>query len=117
IDSGKFYEVQKYCSISNHVWDGHWIVFNKAAWERLPNDIKAIVTRAFNEGATAQRAEVAQLNNSLQADLQKNGLVFNVAEPQSFRVLLSKNGFYKEWREKLGNDAWALLEKQVGALG
>ena len=31
--------------------------------------------------------------------------------------MLSKNGYYKEWREKLGEQAWALLEKQVGKLG
>jgi TRAP-type transport system periplasmic protein len=117
IDSGKFYEVQKYCSISNHVWDGHWITFNKAAWERLPDDLKSVVARAFNEGAVAQRAEVAQLNNTLQGELEKKGLAFNTAETQSFRELLNKNGFYKEWREKLGGDAWALLEKHVGKLG
>jgi hypothetical protein len=36
---------------------------------------------------------------------------------QSFRDLLGKAGFYKEWREKLGDEAWTLLEKQVGKLG
>jgi tripartite ATP-independent transporter DctP family solute receptor len=117
IDAGKFYEVQKYCSISNHVWDGHWITFNKAAWERLPDDIRTIVARAFNEGATAQRAEVEKLNNGLQADLEKKGLVFNTADTQSFREMLDKAGFYKEWREKLGGEVWGLLERQVGKLG
>ena len=117
IDAGKFYEVQKYCSISNHVWDGHWIVINKAAWERLPDDIKTIVARAFNDGALAQRAEVQALNNNLQADLEKKGLTFNVAETQSFREMLAKAGFYKEWHDKLGNEVWSILEKQVGKLG
>jgi tripartite ATP-independent transporter DctP family solute receptor len=117
IDAGKFYEVQKYCSISNHVWDGHWITFNKAAWERLPDDVKTIVARAFNDGAVAQRAEVMQLNNGLQAELEKKGMTFNVAETQSFRELLNKAGFYKEWREKLGNEVWTVLEKHVGKLG
>lgn len=117
IDAGKFYEVQKFCSITNHSWDGHWIAFNKAAWERLPNDAKTVVARAFNEGAVAQRAELAQLNNTLQGELEKKGMTFNKAETQSFRDLLAKSGFYKEWQEKLGNEAWALLEKQVGKLG
>jgi tripartite ATP-independent transporter DctP family solute receptor len=117
IDAGKFYEVQKYCSITNHVWDGHWITFNRAAWERLPGDIKTVVARAFNEGAVAQRAELAQLNNTLQADLEKKGMSFNKADTQSFRDLLAKAGFYKEWHEKLGNEVWSRLEKQVGRLG
>jgi TRAP-type transport system periplasmic protein len=117
IDAGKFYEVQKFCSISNHSWDGHWIVFNGDAWKRLPDDIKTVVARAFNDGAVAQRAELAGMNNTLQADLEKKGLVFNVAETQSFRDMLTKAGFYKEWREKLGAEVWALLEQQVGKLG
>jgi TRAP-type C4-dicarboxylate transport system substrate-binding protein len=109
--------VQKYCSITNHSWDGHWIVFNGAAWNRLPDDIKTVVARAFNDGALAQRAELAGMNNTLQADLEKKGLVFNTAETQSFRDLLAKAGFYKEWKEKLGAEVWGLLEKQVGQLG
>ena len=24
-DAGKFYEVQKCCAITSHVWDGYWI--------------------------------------------------------------------------------------------
>jgi TRAP-type C4-dicarboxylate transport system substrate-binding protein len=28
IDAGKFYEVQKYCAVTNHVWDGYWICAN-----------------------------------------------------------------------------------------
>lgn len=117
IDAGKFYEVQKFCSISNHVWDGHWITFNRAAWERLPDDIKTIVARAFNDGAVAQRTEVQALNNNLQAELEKKGLTFNVAETKSFREMLAKAGFYQEWRGKLGDEVWSILEKQVGKLG
>ncbi len=117
IDAGKFYEVQKFCSITNHVWDGHWICFNKAAWDKLPGDLKTIVARAFNDGAVGQRAELAKMNSTLQADLEKKGMTFNRAETKSFREMLSKAGFYKEWREKMGEEAWTLLEKQAGKLG
>jgi tripartite ATP-independent transporter DctP family solute receptor len=117
IDAGKFYEVQKFCSMTNHVWDGHWITFNRAAWERLPDDVKTVVARAFNEGALAQRAELAEMNKTLQGDLEKKGMSFNTAETQSFRELLAKAGFYKEWHDRLGGEVWSLLEKQVGKLG
>ncbi len=36
IKAAKFYEVQKYCSLTNHVWDGHWFCANAAAWKGLP---------------------------------------------------------------------------------
>jgi TRAP-type transport system periplasmic protein len=117
IDAGKFYEVQKYCSITNHVWDGHWICANAGAWGRLPADLQEIVARNLNEGAQRQREDLAKLDQTLQGGLQSKGLTFNVADTASFRDRLRSAGFYKEWREKLGEDAWTLLEKQVGKLG
>ncbi len=73
IDAGKFYEVQKYCSITNHVWDGHWISCNAAAWDRLPPDMQEIVARNFNEVALRQRDDIAKLDQSLQSALQAEG--------------------------------------------
>jgi len=48
--------------------------------------------------------------------LEKKGLAFNTAETQSFRELLNKNCFYKEWRGKFGEDNWKILEAAAGAL-
>ena len=36
LESAKFYEVQKYCSLTNHMWDGFWFLANRRAWDRLP---------------------------------------------------------------------------------
>jgi tripartite ATP-independent transporter DctP family solute receptor len=116
IDAGKFYEVQKYCAITNHVWDGYWICANPASWSRLPNDIKAIVAKTFNEVALLERDDLAKLDRSLQADLEKKGVTFTRPDLGTFRDKLRTAGFYKEWREKIGNEAWTLLEKHVGKL-
>jgi tripartite ATP-independent transporter DctP family solute receptor len=116
IDAGKFYEVQKFCANTNHVWDGYWICANPAAWNRLPNDIKAIVAKAFNETALLERDDLAKLDSSLQAELEKKGLTFNRPDLDSFRAKLRAAGFYEEWRGKIGNEAWTLLEKHVGKL-
>ena len=32
IDLFKFYEVQKYVSYTNHMWDGFWTLINGRAW-------------------------------------------------------------------------------------
>ena len=39
------YEVQKYCSMTGHTWDGYWILANRRAWEKLPEDMRAVVIR------------------------------------------------------------------------
>ena len=113
----KLYEVQKYCSLTNHVWDGHWFVCNAAAWQGLPDDLKEIVARNLNAAALREREDIAKGDKSVQAELEKAGLVFNSAETQSFRDGLKDGGFYKDWRAKLGDEPWAILERYAGKLG
>ena len=43
IDLFKFYEVQKYVSLTNHMWDGFWTLANARAWAELPKDLQQIV--------------------------------------------------------------------------
>jgi tripartite ATP-independent transporter DctP family solute receptor len=117
IQAAKFYEVQKYCSITNHVWDGHWICANAASWKRLPPDMQEVVAKSFNDAALKQRQDVIKLDQSVQDDLASKGLNFNVADTESFRQRLRVAGFYNEWKQKLGQEAWGLLEAQVGKLG
>jgi len=45
IDFNKFYEVQKYVSVTNHMWDGFWTLANGRAWASLPNDLQEIIAR------------------------------------------------------------------------
>ena len=40
ISTAKLYEVQKYCSLTNHMWDGFWFLANQRAWEALPDDVR-----------------------------------------------------------------------------
>jgi tripartite ATP-independent transporter DctP family solute receptor len=115
ISTAKLYEVQKYCSMTNHMWDGFWFLANRRAWERLPEDLRAIVAKNLNEAAVAERADVAKLNAGLKDELAAKGMVINEAEPGSFREALRKAGFYAEWKKKYGDEAWAILEKAVGS--
>jgi tripartite ATP-independent transporter DctP family solute receptor len=114
VQTAKLYEVQKYCSKTNHSWDGYHFVFNGRSWKALPDDLKLIIERAFNESGLQQREDVAKLNGTLEADLASKGMIFNKAEPDSFRAQLQKSGFYKDWKAKFGEEIWALLEESAG---
>ncbi len=117
IKAAKFYEVQKYCSLTNHVWDGHWFCANAAAWAGLPDDLKQIVAGSLNAAALLERVDIATGDKSMQAELEGKGLVFNNVDTQSFRDGLKYGGFYKSWRAKLGDAPWEILEKYAGRLG
>ena len=116
ISTAKLNEVQKYCSLTNHMWDGFWFLANKQAWEKLPPDLRAICAKHINAAGLNERADVAALNASLQKDLASKGMVFNAARSDTFRAKLRAAGFYAEWKGKYGDEAWALLEKHSGKL-
>jgi tripartite ATP-independent transporter DctP family solute receptor len=116
IESGKLYEVQKYLSETNHMWDGFWFLANKKAIEALPEADRAIVEREFNRSALDERKDIAALNTSLKTTLATKGLTFSAVDPASFRSALKNAGFYSEWRGKFGPEAWGTLEAAVGSL-
>jgi TRAP-type transport system periplasmic protein len=116
ISTAKLYEVQKYCSLTNHMWDGFWFLANRRAWEAVPADMRAIVAKQINAAAVLERADTAKLNAGLQKDLADKGLVFNQPVVGPFRDKLRSAGFYAEWKGKYGDQAWELLEKSVGKL-
>ena len=112
----KLYEVQKYCSLTNHMWDGFWCLANGRAWQLLPDQLRVIVEKQINAGALAHRQEVIRTSNDVQASLMKKGLLFNTPRTAPIRDKLREAGFYKEWRSNYGEEAWALLENVAGEL-
>jgi tripartite ATP-independent transporter DctP family solute receptor len=116
IDLYKFYEVQKFVSLTNHMWDGFWTLANGRVWAALPKDLQEIVERNLNAAAKLEREDVRALNASLQGALTQKGMTFNPADAEKFRAALRSAGFYAEWKDKYGGEAWAVLESQVGAL-
>ena len=116
IDLAKLYEVQKYCSMTGHMWDGQWVLANGKRWASLTPDLQAMITKNITDAVMKQRDDIRRLNNGLEAQLKAKGLTFNYPENKSFRDALSKAGFYKEWRGKFGEEAMAQLEKYSGKL-
>jgi TRAP-type transport system periplasmic protein len=116
ISTAKLYEVQKYCSLTNHMWDGFWFLANRRAWDKLPKDLQAIVAKHVNEAGMKERTDTAALNASLQKELAAKGMQFNQPDTAAFRDHLRKAGFYGEWKGKYGAEAWAILERAVGKL-
>jgi tripartite ATP-independent transporter DctP family solute receptor len=116
IDSAKLYEVQKYLARTNHMWDGYWLIANGRVWKSIPENLQAIISKNVNASGKAQRDDIAKLNNSVEASLTSKGMVFNNVDTAAFRTKLQAAGFFKEWKAKYGDEAWALLEKYAGSI-
>ena len=116
VSSAKLYEVQKYCSLTNHVWDGFWMLGNSKSFARLPADVQAVVRKHIDAAVMGQRADLAALQGSIRDTLKEKGLELADTEPQAFREKLRSANYYADWHEKFGEGAWAILEKYSGKL-
>jgi TRAP-type C4-dicarboxylate transport system substrate-binding protein len=114
IQVAKLFEVQKFCSLTNHIWDGYWFIANGRAWDGLPADLKTIVARhQRRRPAAARRHQEAQRTVAGRPAGQGPG--HQPPDPDTFRAKLRESGFYGEWKGRFGDEAWALLEGSPSA--
>ncbi|MFL5268875.1 MAG: TRAP transporter substrate-binding protein [Stellaceae bacterium] len=116
IDTAKLYEVQKYCSLTNHIWAGLNISFSNLAWKRLPRDLQDLSEKHFNDKALEERTDWQTMTQQEIENLKSKGMVFNSPDAKLFQDALRKTDFYSEMKKKSGEKAWVLLEKYVGNL-
>jgi tripartite ATP-independent transporter DctP family solute receptor len=116
IETHKFYEVQKFCSLTNHMWVGYWLIANGDWWKSVPKKYQDVIAQTLNAAALRQRPASEKLNDTLQGKLTQQGLTFNTTETAPFRAKLVQSGFYTEWKAKFGDKLWNLLEKYTGPL-
>ncbi len=115
-ETQKIYQVQKYCSITNHMWVGYWLLMNGPFWTSLPDAQKKVVADTLDAQALEQRKANKTLEASLEETLTKDGLVFSKPDTAPFQKALSAAGFYKTWKAKFDPALWTALESVTGPL-
>ncbi len=83
--SSKFYEIAKYCTLTQHIYTPIVVVINKAAFDRIPDALKADVLAAATEATEYER----QLANTSEAkafeELKARGLTVTATDRNFFR--------------------------------
>ena len=115
IATSRFYEVQKYCSLTNHMWNGFWVLINARAWRGLPPPLQEIAEKHLNASGLQQRADLAMQEAGYHKTMQDGGVTFNDTDRSAFQAALSKAGYYANARKIFGEAAWSLLEAASGA--
>ena len=106
IDVAKLYEVQNISRSPTTCGTGSGSWPTARALEALPAGVSDIVRLEFNRSAVEQRADVARLNGAGRSRCSRRGWTFIRTDPAAFRAALRKAGFYAEWRQKFGDEAW-----------
>jgi tripartite ATP-independent transporter DctP family solute receptor len=117
IEFARFFEVQKYLSMSSHMWGGYWLLAENAWWAKIPADAQAIITRNASTITDRQRRDIMKLNDSLVGKLQSQGMTVNTLSAADRATMKAKlSDFYKRWKAEFGETAWGLLEGYTGKL-
>jgi tripartite ATP-independent transporter DctP family solute receptor len=77
VDSSKFYEVQKYLSVTKHKYTPLVVTLSKKFWDQLSADEKKILQDAATEAAVYQRNANRDLNEQYLQALKKAGMQIN----------------------------------------
>ena len=112
IEGFRYYEVQKYLSLTNHIWGGQWLSANLATWNALPADLQEIAKRNAVKYALLVRRDSYLMAGALTDKLHRQGLAVNVADTAGMRARLGP--YYAHWKSEFGAAAWGLLEASVG---
>jgi tripartite ATP-independent transporter DctP family solute receptor len=77
VDSTKFYEVQKYLSVTKHKYTPLVLTLSKKFWDQLSVDEKKVIQESAVEAAVYQRKANRDLNEKYLQSLKKVGMQIN----------------------------------------
>ena len=112
VEASRFYEVQKYLSLTNHQWSPIWFIANGDVWKSLPPDLQELVERNCTKYALREQDDTKAVNASVGTKLAQQGMTINTVDQTAFRGRLGS--YYSDWSRTLGGTAWSLLERSVG---
>jgi TRAP-type transport system periplasmic protein len=107
--SAKFYEVQKYLSMTGHVYIPAYLVTSPNTFKKWPADVQKVILEAAAEMGDVARANGQAFDDDLLAKIKAKGVAVNEADKDAF-VEASKK-IYEEFGAKV--EGGAELIKQI----
>jgi tripartite ATP-independent transporter DctP family solute receptor len=112
----KFYEVQKYATLTGHVYGPHIMLISGKLWNSLPDEDKKIFEEAAQEAAKLNRKTNREMAQSMVDDLRKEGMVVTELTPEQLKAFQEAvKPVYKEFEDKIGKDLIAEFQAAVEA--
>jgi TRAP-type transport system periplasmic protein len=105
--SSKFFEVQKYLTVSNHVYSPWIVLVSKKYWDQLSKDEQKIIQDAAIKSREFERTDTRTEAGKALADLKSKGMQVNelsVAEVARMREKLAKVN--AGIATNVGNELW-----------
>ena len=112
IYSNAFYEVQKYLSLSGHIWGSALLCVNENVWKQLsPADQKTFAKLA-KKWRDEQRRQTMQQEKEFLAKLKEKGMKVNEVDKPAFKKAVAE--VWKKYEPEFGKELVDLV-RQYGS--
>jgi tripartite ATP-independent transporter DctP family solute receptor len=107
--ASKLYEVQKYLSLTGHIYSPTSVMISDQFYEELPEDLQRIIVESFEEIRPIAREMVERQEGELIEKLKENGMEVNEIDVAEFRTLIEP--LYKQFIDANGPEAADYLKR------
>lgn len=108
IQSSSFFEVQKYVSMTQHVWGSAALVVSSQVWNQISPEDQAVVQAAAIEWGQKQRQMVADGDAEMVEKLKAEGMEFNEVDRPAFVAAVAP--IWESEAATFGPDLMALMD-------
>lgn len=102
VDTSKFYEVQKYLSLTEHFYAPAPLLISKDFFEGLDADLQEAIKEAAIEARDYERGLLDEMNQRLLGELEQRGMKINEVDKQPF--IDAVQPVYQEFESRIGKD-------------
>lgn len=115
--SSKFYEVQKYLSVTNHVYSPWIVTVSKRWWDGLSADEQDVLMKAAQVSRDYERKDTRQEADKALAALKEHGMEVNVASPESVEQMRKTIAPVNEQiKKEVGAEIWQAVQDELAEI-
>lgn len=115
--SSKFYEVQKYVSVTNHVYSPWIVMVSKKYWDGLSQDEQKVLTDAAKASREFERKDTRAEAARAVADLKSKGMEVNEVSPAEVNRMRDKlTRVNATIATNVGMDLWSETQTELTKL-
>lgn len=109
ISKASLSNVQKYLSLSGHIWNAAPIVVSKTWWDGLDEKTRKAIQTAFDEAKNKERQLIAESDEKLLAELKAAGMQINEVDKTAFAK--ATESVWGRWESQIGADLMKLARQ------
>ncbi|MCA1441435.1 TRAP transporter substrate-binding protein [Ensifer sp. IC4062] len=115
--NAKFYEVQKYMTLTRHQYNPQIVLISKKFWDGLNDEEKAVLQQAAVEARDFQRKVSREQDAAALEEIRKTGMEVSELSPEETQKLRDAvKPMIEKFSADIGQETVQILFKEIGAV-